>query len=143
MKIIKFIGFLFFFVTVISCGKDDETVDHTVPDNYDVEGTVKLDKKQVVFTIGDENPDGDIVDIYVNGDLFANDVSLTITPKIFDLSLDEGTSYLGIEAVNVGTGGTQTNATPTISITDDTQTQVFTFNVGYNTPKALVLEVEL
>ncbi len=144
MKNIKIVGIFFLFFFAISCEKEDEVINHPVPDNYNIQGTITIDAKQVSLDVWDwDAVDGDVIDIIVNGTLLANDLEVTGFRKSFNLSLDVGTNYIGIEVEDAGTSGSQMYATPRIEITDDTQTQSFNIEAGFGIPGAYVLKVEI
>lgn len=119
---IKFLLPLLILVISISTScKKEKSVQTELPSNYTNEGTITVKSKDISICIFDNDAeDGDRVDLIFNGTTLARDYTLVNAEKCFDVSLESGNNWIG---VNILDEGTTSPATVTIKIKDGVSTQ--------------------
>lgn len=120
----KFLLPLLILVISISIGcKKEKSVQTELPSNYTNEGTITVKSKNISICIYDNDAeDGDIVDLIFNGSTLARDYTLLNAEKCFDVTLESGNNWIG---VNILDEGTNPPASVTVKIDDGVSIQEF------------------
>jgi len=113
----------------------------SVPENYDNQGSVSVNSQNVTLKIYDWGDiDGDIINVVVNDNILISNLEITAIPWIQNVTLNKGANYIGVEAVNVGTGSPPC-ASPRFEITDNSGTQTFDICAYLNGPSSYIIMV--
>ena len=87
---------------------------------------VTVSQPDVTVTFGDHGKeDGDIINIYLNGQLFKGNVRLTNKKKKFQVKLNSGSNTFEVEAVNEGSISPNTASVRISHVTAGRGTQIY------------------
>ena len=121
-----------------SC-KKDKTVQTQLPSNFSNQGTITVANKNISICIYDNSvEDGDIIDLLFNGDALINDYFLLNAEKCFDVTLENGNNWIGI---NVDNEGTNPPASATVVINDGVTEQTFIIDGEVAAPGGYIIKL--
>ena len=132
----------FFSIAVIlstSCKKEKIKVITQLPAEYSNQGTINVAHKNISICIYDNSvEDGDIIDLWFNGNALIENHELTIAEKCFHVSLEEGDNWIGIKVDNEGTNPP---ASVTVKIYDGATEQEFDIDGEIDQPGAYIIKL--
>lgn len=138
----KSILLLFIAITMfgsIGCKKEDKKVQTQLPSNYTNQGTITVTKKDISICIYDNNAeDGDIIDLLFNGNTLISNYELKNAEKCFDVTLESGNNWIGI---NVDNEGTTSPATVSVRIDDGDSVQEFNIDGEVGKPGGYIIKL--
>lgn len=122
-----------------SCKKDKTKVQTELPSNYSNQGTVTVKSKNISICIYDNSvEDGDIIDLFFNGNTLINDYEILNTEKCFNVTLENGNNWIGI---NVDNEGTNPPASVTVKIDDGVTEQEFDIDGEVGAPGGYIIKL--
>lgn len=122
-----------------SCKKDKTKVQTELPSNYSNQGTVIVKSKNISICIYDNSvEDGDIIDLLFNGNALINDYEILNTEKCFNVTLENGNNWIGI---NVDNEGTNPPASVTVKIDDGVTEQEFDIDGEVGAPGGYIIKL--
>ena len=121
-----------------SC-KKDKSVQTKLPYNFSNQGTITVENKNISICVYDNSvEDGDIIDLLFNGNALINDYFLLNAEKCFDVTLETGDNWIGI---NVDNEGTNPPASATIIINDGVTEQTFVIDGEVDAPGGYIIKL--
>ena len=121
-----------------SC-KKDKSVQTQLPSNFSNQGTITVVNKNISICIYDNSvEDGDIIDLLFNGNALVNDYFLLNAEKCFDVTLETGNNWIGI---NVDNEGTNPPASATVVINDGVTEQTFIIDGEVAAPGGYIIKL--
>ena len=134
---ILFIALIASFST--SCKKDKTKVQTELPANYTNQGSITVVKKNITICIYDsEAEDGDVVDLFFNGNTLINNYEILNEEKCFNVTLENGNNWIGI---NVDNEGSSPPATVAVKIKDGVTEQQFTIDGEIGKPGGYIIKL--
>lgn len=122
-----------------SCKKDKTNVQTQLPSNYTNQGTITVEGKNLSVCIYDNSAeDGDIVDLFFNGNLLIENYEILNAEKCFNVTLEEGNNWIGI---NVDNEGTSPPASATIIINDGITEQSIVIDGEVDKPGGYIIKL--
>jgi hypothetical protein len=122
-----------------SCKKDKTKVQTELPSNYTNQGTITVEGKNLSVCIYDNSvEDGDIVDLLFNGNTLINNYEILNEEKCFNVTLEKGNNWIGI---NVDNEGTSPPASVTIKINDGVTEQDFVIDGEVGQPGGYIIKL--
>ncbi|HUM53001.1 MAG TPA: hypothetical protein PK431_14350 [Chitinophagales bacterium] len=122
-----------------SCKKDKTKVQTQLPSNYTNQGTISVKSKNISICIYDNNTeDGDIVDLFFNGNALINNYEILNAEKCFTATLENGNNWIGI---NVDNEGTNPPASVTVKIDDGVTEQEFDIDGEVGQPGGYIIKL--
>lgn len=122
-----------------SCKKDKIKVQTELPAEYSNQGTINVAGKNLSVCIYDNSiEDGDIIDLWFNGNALIEDYELKIEERCFNVTLNEGDNWIGIKVDNEGT---DPPASVTVKINDGATEQQFAIDGEINQPGAYIIKL--
>lgn len=138
----KSILLLFIAITMfgsIGCKKEDKKVQTQLPANYTNQGTITVTKKDISICIYDNNAeDGDVIDLLFNGNTLISNYELKNVERCFDVTLESGNNWIGI---NVDNEGTNPPASVSVRIDDGDSVQEFDIDGEVGAPGGYVIKL--
>lgn len=123
----------------IACKKEKTTVQTQLPSNYSNQGTITVKSKNVSICIYDNSAeDGDVVDLFFNGNALINNYEILNTEKCFNATLENGNNWIGI---NVDNEGINPPASVTVKINDGTSVQEFNIDGEVGAPGGYIIKL--
>lgn len=124
-------------IALSSCKKDKISTE--LPSNYTNQGTITVANKNISICIYDNSvEDGDVVDLYFNGNALIKNYEILNTEKCFNATLETGNNWIGI---NVDNEGTNPPASVTVKINDGVTEQQFDIDGKVNEPGGYVIKL--
>jgi hypothetical protein len=123
----------------IACKKEKTTVQTQLPSNYTNQGTITVESKNISICIYDNSAeDGDVVDLFFNGNALINNYEILNTEKCFNATLENGNNWIGI---NVDNEGINPPASVTVKINDGTSVQEFNIDGEVGAPGGYIIKL--
>jgi hypothetical protein len=122
-----------------SCKKDKTKVQTQLPSNYTNQGTITVASKNISICIYDNSAeDGDIIDLFFNGNSLINNYEILNEEKCFNATLENGNNWIGI---NVDNEGTSPPASVTVKINDGVTEQEFDIDGEVEKPGGYIIKL--
>jgi hypothetical protein len=122
-----------------SCKKDKIKVQTQLPSNYTNQGTITVASKNISICIYDNSAeDGDIIDLFFNGNSLINNYEILNEEKCFNATLENGNNWIGI---NVDNEGTSPPASVTVKINDGVTEQEFDIDGEVEKPGGYIIKL--
>jgi len=121
------------------CKKDKNKVQTQLPSNYTNQGTITVKSKNISVCVYDNSAeDGDIIDLFVNGNALISNYEILNTERCFDVTLEDGNNWIGI---NVDNEGTNPPASATVKIDDGISIQEFIIDGEVDKPGGYIIKL--
>lgn len=125
--------------TISTSCKKDKSVQTQLPSNFSNQGTITVANKNISICIYDNSvEDGDIIDLLFNGNALINDYFLLNAEKCFNVTLENGNNWIGI---NVDNEGTNPPASATVVINDGVTEQTFVIDGEVGAPGGYIIKL--
>ncbi len=127
-----------FSLLLSSCKKDKIKVITQLPAEYSNQGTINVANKNISICIYDNSvEDGDIIDLWFNGNALIENHELTIAEKCFNVKLEDGNNWIGIKVDNEGTNPP---ASVTVKVNDGASEQEFDIDGEIDQPGGYIIK---